>query len=112
MKIPPRRNAIGDGTKPIQRDTAAKLLKRGFLFKCSSTPLFYDFHDSVSERLRRWTRDPLGSARRGSNPLAVDEHLGTRRSRRKVCVKKRKVSKGRHIYAGRLLFMYVRGDLN
>ena len=28
-------------------------------------------HDTVSERLRRWTRNPLGSARRGSNPLAV-----------------------------------------
>ena len=28
--------------------------------------------DSVSERLRRWTRNPLGSARRGLNPLAVD----------------------------------------
>ena len=28
-------------------------------------------HDNVSERLRRWTRNPLGSARRGSNPLAV-----------------------------------------
>ena len=27
--------------------------------------------DSVSERLRGWTRNPLGSARRGSNPLAV-----------------------------------------
>ena len=27
--------------------------------------------DSVPERLRRWTRNPLGSARRGSNPLAV-----------------------------------------
>ena len=27
--------------------------------------------DIVSERLRRWTRNPLGSARRGSNPLAV-----------------------------------------
>ena len=27
--------------------------------------------DTVSERLRRWTRNPLGSARRGSNPLAV-----------------------------------------
>ena len=35
-------------------------------------------HDSVSERLRRWTRNPLGSARRGSNPLAVvlRSHLG------------------------------------
>ena len=26
---------------------------------------------TVSERLRRWTRNPLGSARRGSNPLGV-----------------------------------------
>ena len=29
------------------------------------------WHDTVSERLRRWTRNPLGSARRGSNPLGV-----------------------------------------
>ena len=29
-------------------------------------------HDTVSERLRRWTRHPLGSARRGSNPLGVE----------------------------------------
>ena len=29
------------------------------------------FSDTVSERLRRWTRNPLGSARRGSNPLGV-----------------------------------------
>ena len=28
-------------------------------------------HDSVTEWLRWWTRNPLGSARRGSNPLAV-----------------------------------------
>ena len=28
-------------------------------------------NDTVSERLRRWTRNPLGSARRGSNPLGV-----------------------------------------
>ena len=27
--------------------------------------------DSVSEWLRRWTRNPLGSARAGSNPAAV-----------------------------------------
>ena len=30
-------------------------------------------HDSVSERPRRWTGNPLGSARRGSNPLTVDK---------------------------------------
>lgn len=29
------------------------------------------FKDTVSEWLRRWTRNPLGSARRGSNPLGV-----------------------------------------
>ena len=29
------------------------------------------WHDSVTEWLRWWTRNPLGSARRGSNPLAV-----------------------------------------
>ena len=27
--------------------------------------------DTVPERLRGWTRNPLGSARRGSNPLGV-----------------------------------------
>ena len=33
--------------------------------------VFPSLQDSVSERLRRWTRNPLGSARRGSNPIAV-----------------------------------------
>jgi hypothetical protein len=28
-------------------------------------------HDTASERLRGWTRNPLGSARMGSNPLGV-----------------------------------------
>ena len=28
--------------------------------------------DTLAEWLRRWTRNPLGSARRGSNPLGVD----------------------------------------
>ena len=28
-------------------------------------------YDTVSEWLRRWTRNPLGFARRGSNPLGV-----------------------------------------
>ena len=30
-----------------------------------------DCRDTVSEWFRRWTRNPLGSARRGSNPLGV-----------------------------------------
>ena len=32
---------------------------------------FEKSQDTVSEWLRRWTRNPLGSARRGSNPLGV-----------------------------------------
>jgi hypothetical protein len=32
----------------------------------------HPWHDTLSEWLRRWTRNPLGSARRGSNPLGVD----------------------------------------
>ena len=31
----------------------------------------HKFYDTLSEWLRRWTRNPLGSARRGSNPLGV-----------------------------------------
>ena len=33
-------------------------------------------NDTVSEWLRRWTRNPLGSARKGSNPFGVDRRLG------------------------------------
>ena len=29
-------------------------------------------HDEVAEWLRRWTANPLGSARVGSNPILVD----------------------------------------
>ena len=42
-------------------------------------------HDTVSERLMRWTRNPLGSARRGSNPLGVvcdSRHMQTHRQLR------------------------------
>ncbi len=31
-------------------------------------------HDTVPERLRGWTRNPLGSARSGSSPLGVVSH--------------------------------------
>ena len=31
----------------------------------------YSLSDSVSERLRSWSRKPMGSARAGSNPVAV-----------------------------------------
>ena len=44
-------------------------------------------HDTVSERLRRWTRNPLGSARRGSNPLGVvcdSRHMQTHRQLRQL----------------------------
>ena len=42
-------------------------------------------HDSVSERLERWTRNPLGSARKGSNPLAVDVTSTPFRVRKQWC---------------------------
>ena len=32
----------------------------------------YAEHDEVAEWLRRWTANPLGSARVGSNPILVD----------------------------------------
>ena len=39
-----------------------------------------DMEDEVAEWLRRWTANPLGSARVGSNPILVDafngKHLG------------------------------------
>ena len=31
--------------------------------------------DTLSEWLRRWTRNPLGSARKGSNPLGVEDDV-------------------------------------
>ena len=31
------------------------------------------FSDEVAEWLRRWTANPLGSARVGSNPILVDD---------------------------------------
>ena len=32
-------------------------------------------NDEVAERLRRWTANPFGSARVGSNPIFVDDIL-------------------------------------
>ena len=31
--------------------------------------------DEVAEWLRRWTANPMGSARVGSNPIGVDEYI-------------------------------------
>ena len=50
----------------------ARLVTLGGSLSFTSDQL-HPAHDSVSERPRRWTRNPLGSARRGSNPLAVDK---------------------------------------
>ena len=50
----------------------ASFVTLGGSHSLTSDPL-HPAHDSVSERPRRWTRNPLGSARRGSNPLAVDK---------------------------------------
>ena len=36
---------------------------------------FRDENDEVAEWLRRWTANPLGSARVGSNPILVGKHF-------------------------------------
>ena len=40
-------------------------------FKISYSKICY-LTDEVAERLRRWTANPLGSARVGSNPILVE----------------------------------------
>ena len=59
-------------------DTSANRLKDSFQnvwflanLRFAGTSDVVSLQDTVSERLRRWTRNPLGSARRGSNPLGV-----------------------------------------
>ena len=47
----------------------------------------HKFYDTLSEWLRRWTRNPLGSARRGSNPLAVDCLGWVKHHKRSVCLR-------------------------
>ena len=63
-KVSPGATA-SDAVKHVWRSRVAGL------FLLSNTAVLATSHDTVSERLRRWTRNPLGSARRGSNPLAV-----------------------------------------
>ena len=43
-------------------------------------------NDSVSERLRSWSRKPVGSARAGSNPVAVDLGIPPGRGQSRVGV--------------------------
>ena len=40
--------------------------------RCSGRGASAHLRHTVSEWLRRWTRNPLGSARKGSNPFGVD----------------------------------------
>ena len=62
VEAPPASRRLLDATRSTisERDTPR-----------TATLLVRMAADSVSERLRRWTRNSLGSARRGSNPLAV-----------------------------------------
>ena len=39
--------------------------------RAADTAVLVSLSDSVSERLRSWSRKPMGSARAGSNPVAV-----------------------------------------
>ena len=42
--------------------------------------------DEVAEWLRRWTANPLGSARVGSNPILVEEHFYHEKTPNDTCV--------------------------
>ena len=44
----------------------------GVLWECFTSQCRDLAEDTVSEWLRRWARNPLGSARKGSNPFGVD----------------------------------------
>ena len=44
----------------------------GVLWECFTSQCRDLAEDTVSEWLRRWTRNPLGSARKGLNPFGVD----------------------------------------
>ncbi len=58
-------------------------------------------NDTASNRLRRWPRNPLGSARRGSNPLGV---ASVRRRRRHARVCTANVQPGARFRCGPLVF--------
>ena len=42
-------------------------------FNCNDNEILIFAQDEVAEWLRRWTANPLGSARVGSNPILVDD---------------------------------------
>ena len=50
------------------------LFSFGYLHQVKTVSSFYR-HDEVAEWLRRWTANPMGSARVGSNPILV-VHFG------------------------------------
>ncbi len=50
------------------------LFSLGYLYEAKTVSHFYR-HDEVAEWLRRWTANPMGSARVGSNPILV-VHFG------------------------------------
>lgn len=50
------------------------LFSLGYLYQGKTVSPFYR-HDEVAEWLRRWTANPMGSARVGSNPILV-VHFG------------------------------------
>ena len=50
------------------------LFSFGYLYQVKTVSSFYR-HDEVAEWLRRWTANPMGSARVGSNPILV-VHFG------------------------------------
>ena len=71
----------------------------------NDTPAFAQ--DEVAEWLRRWTANPLGSARVGSNPILVDDFEGLSLNMKqlldslavfRVTRRKNRLQKARHEY--------------
>ena len=68
----PASGAGGPGFDPRQSPTFLIMLR--CTHHCAmeqGDQVAMSFNDTVSEWLRRWTRNPLGSAREGSNPFGV-----------------------------------------
>ena len=81
----------GEVVDEVDRPSITRMV-RNLLIRFMDPKLESDY-DSVSEWLRRWTRNPLGSARRGSNPLGVVFFLKTEIENVACVVKKLLVQK-------------------
>ena len=68
--LPLRTSSFARGSKPTWYTEHAEILSK-------HRDIRFARYDTVSERLRKWTRAQLGSARRISNPLSVVVSFGS-----------------------------------